>query len=310
MVPYKIKLDGPSATGTRVSAMLLHDLLGVMTEGSRRALRLRVDGRSVVPGTPPAWVNAAADFVFLPIEPGSTVLNVQAPRLYEAAPERFAQETWGLNSSTTGFELFVEGLEDALAGRDESDRYDDGLLKVVSRLGDVLERGIDVIDFMPAAHDNRAKARVTREGLARVLTLQSRMPKTRHVRVSGKLDEIRHSDCVFTLVLENGKAIRGVAEGAEAGRLGDLFGKSVVVTGDAVFRPSGQVLRIENAHVEIASAQDVAIWSAEPKPVAAAFDVRSLRKPQGSRSGLNAIFGKWPGEETDDDVAAALDALS
>lgn len=34
------------------------------------------------------------------------------------------------------------------------------------------------------------------------------------------------------------------------------------------------------------------------------------RQPQGPRAGLNAIFGQWPGDETDDEIAAELENLS
>jgi hypothetical protein len=40
------------------------------------------------------------------------------------------------------------------------------------------------------------------------------------------------------------------------------------------------------------------------------LDPRELRKPQGPRSGLAAIVGQWPGDETDEQVRAALAELS
>ena len=35
-----------------------------------------------------------------------------------------------------------------------------------------------------------------------------------------------------------------------------------------------------------------------------------FRQPQGPNSGLNAILGQWPGDETDDEIAAELERLS
>ena len=35
-----------------------------------------------------------------------------------------------------------------------------------------------------------------------------------------------------------------------------------------------------------------------------------FRRPQGPDSGLNAILGQWPGDETDDEIAAELEHLS
>jgi hypothetical protein len=40
------------------------------------------------------------------------------------------------------------------------------------------------------------------------------------------------------------------------------------------------------------------------------FDPRILDRPQGPDSGLNAVMGKWPGDETDEEVLAMLEELS
>ncbi|MBI3099532.1 MAG: hypothetical protein HYY93_15095 [Planctomycetes bacterium] len=42
----------------------------------------------------------------------------------------------------------------------------------------------------------------------------------------------------------------------------------------------------------------------------AALDPRTLMQPQGPKTGLNAIFGRWPGTESDEEVAAALEDMS
>jgi hypothetical protein len=47
-----------------------------------------------------------------------------------------------------------------------------------------------------------------------------------------------------------------------------------------------------------------------PQPGSSKLDVGKLRRPQGPRSGMAAIMGRWPGEESDDDVIAALEKLS
>ncbi len=38
--------------------------------------------------------------------------------------------------------------------------------------------------------------------------------------------------------------------------------------------------------------------------------VRELHKRQGPRSGVAAIIGRWPGDETDEEIDKALAAIS
>jgi hypothetical protein len=40
------------------------------------------------------------------------------------------------------------------------------------------------------------------------------------------------------------------------------------------------------------------------------FDYSTLHKPQGPDSGINAVIGKWPGDETDEQIQALLEELS
>lgn len=40
------------------------------------------------------------------------------------------------------------------------------------------------------------------------------------------------------------------------------------------------------------------------------FDYAALHKPQGPNSGINAVIGKWPGDETDEEINALLEELS
>jgi hypothetical protein len=138
--------------------------------------------------------------------------------------------------------------------------------------------------------------------------LRRETPPEQRVRLAGQLDTIRHSDRTFTLKLESGVTLRGVAKGVPAETLAGLFGKKATVSGTAVFRPSGKVLRLEADHMEPAG-NEFLLWSVEPRPLWDAAE-SSLRQSQGPRSGINAIIGRWPGDESDVVIAAALEELS
>ena len=40
------------------------------------------------------------------------------------------------------------------------------------------------------------------------------------------------------------------------------------------------------------------------------LDRRSLYQPQGPDSGINAIIGRWPGDESEEEILALLEDLS
>ena len=140
------------------------------------------------------------------------------------------------------------------------------------------------------------------------MTNGRRLPPEQRVRLAGRLDTIRYSDRMFTLKLQSGVTLHGVAEGVLRETLAGLFGKRVTVSAIATFRPSGRELRLQADRIEPAG-DDFSLWSVEPRPLWGAA-APSLRQPQGPRSGLNAIIGRWPGDESEAKIAAALEALS
>lgn len=304
MTTYEIQLRGDAATGDRISASALRDVLGILVDGSRRALRYRLEGRSTAKGTPPQWIRSGARFEVLR-DSAANNIKIEAHAIGELIPERLKQGELfrPLDPSRSALALFEESLEDALLGKEDSDLFDEGLVAVFADFRSVLDEGIDGIDLV-----NGRTLSIDIPRIDVVDRLRRQTPAQQAVRVVGVLDVIQHSTRNFTLLVGGGAAIRGIApEGSEA-RLRELFGEPAVVTGTAVFRPSGTVLRIDADTIGAASAHDKAVFSALPPPLLAPLDSRVVRT---ARKGafLEAI-GQWPGDESDEEIEAGLRAIS
>jgi hypothetical protein len=50
--------------------------------------------------------------------------------------------------------------------------------------------------------------------------------------------------------------------------------------------------------------------SAHQRALVRKLDRRALHRPQGPDSGVNAIIGRWPGDESDEEIIALLEELS
>lgn len=261
-------------------------------------------------GMVPAWLAAAADFDIVSIEAGSTVLVIEAPALADAAPALFQQQTLfePLNARDSAFDVMQQTLRAAVSGRSDSDLFDQTLLSTFRRFTPILAAGVSAVQ-LDGGNSGPDAVIVDRDSVASVERLIRTTPHPQRTRVSGTLDTIRHSDRMFTLLFDDGKAVKGIAEGVAAEQLAHLFGQRVVVTGTAVFRPSGTLLRIEADAIEPAGA-DAAVWARVPAPLFRELDMTDLRQPQGLRSGVNAIIGRWPGDESDEEIEAALRELS
>jgi len=136
---------------------------------------------------------------------------------------------------------------------------------------------------------------------------QSKLASHRQVKVAGRLEAIRLSDYTFALITaETQCTINGFAKAIEPQTLSTLLGKNVVVSGTAHFTQQGAVLILEATKIEIAKGNDLEIWGQVPTPLHRPFDMTDFFEPRG----LSAIIGKWPGNETDEEIIKALEELS
>jgi hypothetical protein len=301
-----LHVTGPAAKGARVDAPMLRDLLDALVDAVREAVRLRAEGRSRAPGAIPAWLEKAAAFD-VELSEGQAQLALTAAPLGSLVPERFFAQLDmfdPVSPAATCLDVFVEALDDALANRTDSDRYDDGLIETLTGFGKVLDHEVRSFELR-----NGSTRKIERDTVEALRELRRSIPADQRVRVAGKLDLLKHSSRIFSLELPSG-AIRGVvASETDMSQLGQLLGTQVVVSGLAKFRPSGRVLRVEADQV-VPAVGDTSLWEAMPRPLLPDLDVHALRAPQGPRSGVAAIFGRLPEDESDDDFDAAVRALS
>lgn len=303
MTTYEVQLRGPAATASSLSAAALRDVLGILVDGSRRALRYRLEGRSTAKGTPPQWMRAGARFEILG-SGSANAIKIEAHPIGDLIPDRIKQGDLfrSLDPSRPALALFEESLEDAMAGKEDSDLFDEGLVDLFSDFRAVFDEGVERIDLV-----NGRNVEIDIPRVDVVDRLRKQTPSPQAVRVVGKLDVIQHSTRSFVLLV-GGAQVRGIAPDGSEQQLRDLFGKEVVVTGTAVFRPSGSVLRLDADGVEPASAYDKAAFATLPPPLAAPLDLRQIRTARRG-SFLDAI-GQWPGEESDAEIEAGLRAIS
>src|SRR6266567_357460 len=224
MPNYYIRLIGPGSRGRRVAGALLRDVLDVLVDGARKTVRLRFEGKSGGPGRTPSWIVPAAGFDLVELREGSTVLELDAPRLGDVVHARLAQEDLfeEVPRDASGLGLFRESIDEALAGAADSERFDPELLETIQAWTGVLSQGIEEIEFGNATG---TVTRIAQPQLETARRLRRETPPPQRVRVTGWLNVIRHSDRMFSLVLESGGSLRGIAEDIDPQVLASLFGK-------------------------------------------------------------------------------------
>lgn len=296
---YSVVLEGVDALDLSVG--VLRDLCDLLLEGAQRSARLVAEGRSVARGTAPAWVSAAADCHVTRFASGSLDLGVSARSLVDVAPEIFAQQQLfpaGTEPDATAFDLFLDAAEDAAEGRRDSERLDAGVLDVLARTGNLFAKGGTRLSLGRLGHPNVV---LDPSSAGVIRALKEETPPTCVIRLRGVLDALTVSTQAIVLRLDDNRVIRGFARGVDQEQLKHLLGTAVVIEGSVNFRPSGEALRIEVDSVAAATPGDV-IWAQLPR-----CEPRAPRaRPSNAGPDLDAFFGSWPGDESDQVLAEAL----
>ena len=260
-------------------------------------------GHSGVRGPRPRWLEAAADLRFIDhTGEDESVLVFEAPTLGEAVPELYQpRESWPTrpDPADTGLDLLGDVVRDVAAHNEDSDRFDRGLLGRLAGFVNVLGGGFREIRLGSNRRDAASPAIITAEVVRTAREFQEAIPPPQRVRVVGTLDIVRTSTQSFALRLDDGREVRGVLVSGSILDAAARLGRRVLVLGRAIYRPSGRLLRIDADEIAAAEGES-SIWSRIPAARTRRFDLRRVIREQAHKTGMGAIMGQWPGDETDE----------
>jgi hypothetical protein len=278
----------------------------------KAAVRMGFRHSSSKKGRIPAWLNAVSDIRLVDISvdraSDATILSFEAPRFGDVTDEPYGQKLLfdpPPAQNDTAFNLFGDFIQDVSSHVSDSERYDLGLLKRFGQFGTDFKHGVDSIELDGDRLSIQRPPRIDSTLTAAAASLTHEIPAPKRARVAGKLNMIRVSDNVFDLLLDDGSRLRGVWTENDITPLANLLGKTVVVGGLAIFRASKSLLRLDANAIQLAGAND-SFFSKMPQPAQASLDVKDIFRKQKARGGISALFGKWPGNETDEELLAAL----
>lgn len=309
-IDQEIVLDTETSFGADVPLAISSILLRRLAVTARPCVRMAIEGASSSVGATPGWLERAADVRTIGFSErnGHSILHVKAPRLGDAVPEVFDQfPLWPRSASSEDTAIQLIGQVSSVVRRQEagSDMYDRPLLKHLANWQALFKQEVKELQI-PGAPGGSIPVTLDMKVVENARILSAQVPTPRQVRVVGKLDMVCYSTRSFGLILKGGEEVRGVLVDGDPASLQQYLGKEITAFGKAIYRPSGSLLRIDT--VEIAdTTEGREAFSSVPEPLSHAPQIE--RKIQTSKGGVVAFFGTWPGDETDDQLLAALGEL-
>lgn len=314
-VERSFRLEAQCGLGAKPRPELIGPVLARLHDTLQDTVRMGFLHTSRARGRIPGSIRAAADVRYLghSAEGESvTVLRFEVATFGTVAADLFSQaQLWedGPQPEQTAFELLAAALEDVGSRRGDSSRFDPGLLRRIGGYRKLF--GKDGLSSIALPDVQLQKAgRLDPSVVQSARELAHATPQSRRVRVAGRLDLMGASQGVLKLHVVAGGVVTAIWEGEESlEQFGPFFNKDVVCEGLGVFRPSGTLLRIDADALAPASPRDEMFRHA---PIAQAniHPGHAARLRLGEPSVYAGFLGSIPPAETDEEFAAAVDALS
>jgi len=308
-VKYKLRIKGLRTAEGTISIKALRSVLKLISDGSERGLRLAVQGESIKRGKPQVWLSKSVNFTITGIEPGSTVIDFAAPVLGETAADQIRdQDLWYTKPvpADTAISLFCRSVNDTTSENLESDTYDAGVLAGLMSFQPFLRRFAQCVEL--ESPDRPAERfHISGDEIEKIRRLKTSTPEPRALVLAGELDTIEHSRRRFLLRLSDGQTIPGTIdpEFLDVETMRQWWGNRVTIKGLVHFRPSRKV-RLLEAQVIKPMAAGEEVFDHLPESLTTIEMFEELRRQAPSGSPLTEVWGKWPGDESVEEILAAL----
>ena len=296
--------------------------LRALVKTAESATRLAATGRSGGRGAKPRWLKEALDFTVTGLEPGSTILDIEAPRLGDVPDLHLAQRDLWLQEPSeedTSLDLGARAAEEVLSSSPPGHYFDAAVLRAILGLGRAVRTPGVRYELIPQSESGTGFAleASTCPAIKERLHL---IPAPRAFVVSGRLDEIGHGLGRFQLLMDSGSLPGRLDRNQlDVEMLRPLWGKPATVQGIVHFKSNGQARLIE-AHRISARVDGDRIFETMPKAeiaIGTQADAvtepdRFGRVPKALREVRHhadpmILWGTWPGDEPIEELLAQLD---
>ena len=307
---YQFRLSGLQEAEGHIKAATLQRVLEALGKTAERAARLLATGEGSGKGRKPGWLDVAVDFTVTGLESGSTILDIEAPRLSMAAREEFIRKpSWSEppGPDDTALDLAALAIREIAADEPAGDRFDGAVLEAM-------------LMFKRAAGTNTRFELIPTGSVGVQFTVDDRIYKRAQERlksipvptafvVTGRLDEIGYVDGRFRLIVNNTTHLHGRLDLASltVDTLASSRGKPITVQGIVHFKANGQPRFIEARRIGTRLDGDEIFEQMPVAEIVGTDEVATIQHRKEHVAKPMDLVGTWPGDEPVEELLAQLD---
>ncbi len=285
MHKHRIILKNFDLETGKISFSKLHELNDKLTALAEGAVLNLIEGRSKPGrGQKPKWLKEVLDFHITGLNPGSTILEIEAPEIshvYRGKQLGIFDESEAeklLHESAFGLASYV--YDKAISQPESSGMLDKYLLQKIAAFNKILDNEKSEINLISNGKSNVKSVSIKKKTLEKVSVTEQKTRESVKTAITGTLDVMRHKKEQMEIVSTKDQRIRAFpGNNLNIKNLKNFFGEKVKITGLAHFKIDGnlkyiEILDIQTAKGEAESIEELTL------PIFEDIDLKRLAKEQ------------------------------
>jgi len=288
MHKHRIILEHFDLEEGKISFSKLHELQEKLTALAEGAVLSLVQGKSKPGrGKKPRWMREVLDFQLTGLNPGSTILEVEAVEIGQV----YKNKQFALFEGTETERLLQESafglagyvIDKAMNEPQESEMLDKYILQKITEFEKLLDNSQSQISLLSNGQSNVREARIKYESLKQISIAEQKIPEPVKTAIVGVLDVMRHQKEQMEVVTAKGQRIRAFpGNNYSIKHLKNFFGENVKITGLAHFKVDRnlkfvEILDIQKTNAEEKTTEELTL------PIFEDVDLKRLAKEQSWR---------------------------
>lgn len=305
---YEIRLAGADQDNGKIDLDRLIQLAQSITNIARGALQVKLVGISNEKGRRSEKISTALKIKLSDLKKGSTILELECDAFkssLEGHPgDLFKTEILEQLPDKTPMSLVIDSFREAMNYDEDSTFLDKALLKKLKDFRKVFVSKDELLTI--SNRGSIPELTLKKEDFKKISVLEDSIPQPQEIVINGVVEELKYSKLRVGLATRQGLVNAVLSEELEPVDISKYWGKELTIAGRMYFLPSGKPSFIYIERIFTPDEYDN-YFSKPVFKLNIEQQIQKKIKQQKHSNLLSDLIGKWPGEESIDDILKDLD---
>jgi len=306
-VNYEFKISHAVEGDGKIDLVRLANIAESITKIAEGALQIRLKGISLTKGRKKESLKQSLKVTLNGLKMGSTILCLEAQKFKDTFDnvqlDIFKSESQIDLQEQTPISLFIASFNEVANNSKESELLDKTLLKELKNFKNAFLN--DNETFIISNEGSFQSLELCKTDFDKINILEEETPGPEPIMLNGIVEELKFSKLKVKIITTDGSKINGfLSDELSADDISPFWGKEITITGTNHYKSNRtSVIEIKSIHEPCV---DDKYFSKKPQKQLSVEDQIKDQIDRKSGNRLSDIIGKWPDNETFEDLVNML----